>query len=291
NDGVDAIIGGSLTGETMAVVPIVQDAELPFISLGGASVIVDPVKKWVFKTPHSDRMAVEKIYADMKKRGIHRVGLIAGSVGFDESCRKEAHRAAPNYEVTIIGDETYAPTDTDMTPQLTHLRSLATLEAVLDCGSQAPTAIVARNYRQLGMSEIPLYFSHAVASKEFIDAAGEAAEGIRLPAAAVLIAAQLPADDPQRTIGIAYAKAFEEAFHQAPSTFGGHAYDALLLYVEAVRKAGSVDKAKVRDALESIQHLVGVDGIYSLSPTDHLGLDTSAFHMVEIVKGKWTLLY
>ena len=291
NDKADVLIGGSLTGETMAVVPVVQDAEIPFISLGGAAVIIEPVKKWVFKTPHTDRMAVEKDYIDMQKRGLRKIGIIAGSVGFDESCRKEAKNVAPKHGITIVDDQTYAPTDTDMTPQLTNLRSHADIQAVLDCGSQAPTAITTRNYQQLGMSKIPLYFSHAVASQEYIDGAGAAANGVRIPAAAVLIAEQLADSDPQKKVGLDYRKEYEAAYHQPISTFGGHAYDALLLYVSAVKQAGSTDKAKVRDAIENLKNVVGTDGVFNLSPSDHMGLDTSAFHMVEIANGKWKLLY
>ncbi len=292
NDKADVLIGGSLTGETMAVVPVVQDAEIPYISLAGAAVIIEPVKKWVFKTPHTDRMAVQKDFIDMQKRGISKIGIIAGSVGFDESCRKEAKNQAPKYGITVVDDQTYAQTDTDMTPQLTNLRSHTDLQAVLDCGSQAPTAITTRNYQQLGMSsKIPLYFSHAVASQEYIDGAGPAANGVRIPAAAVLIAEQLPDTDPQKKVGLEYRKAYEAAYHQPISTFGGHAYDALLLYVSAVKQAGSTDKAKVRDAIENLKNVVGTDGVFNLSPTDHMGLDTSAFHMVEIENGKWKLLY
>src|SRR5438105_1454973 len=291
NDKVDVLIGGSLTGETMAVVPIAQDAEIPFISLGGAAVIVEPVKKWVFKTPHTDRMAVEKDYIDMQKRGFAKIGIIAGSVGFDESCRKEAKNLAAKYGIAVVDDQSYAPTDTDMTPQLTNLRSHAEIQAVLNCGSQAPTAIVARNYQQPGMSKIPLYYSHAIASQEFIDGAGAAANGVRIPAAAVLIAEQLPDTDPQKQVGLDYRKGYEAAYHQPISTFGGHAYDAVLLYVTAVKQVGSTDKAKVRDAIENLKNVVGTDGVFNLSPTDHMGLDTSAFHMVEIQNGKWKLLY
>ena len=73
-DKVDVIVGGSTTGETMAVVPLAEAAGIPFISLAGAVVIIEPVKKWVFKTPHTDRMACEKIFVDMRARKIQRIG-------------------------------------------------------------------------------------------------------------------------------------------------------------------------------------------------------------------------
>src|SRR6185369_11121340 len=122
-DKVDIIIGGSSTGETMAVVPLAEEAQIPFISLAGASVIVEPVKKWVFKMPHSDRMAVEKSYEDMKKRGLTNVAVIGGPGGFDQSCRKEAAAMAPKYGMKVVADETYAATDSDMSPQLTKIKN------------------------------------------------------------------------------------------------------------------------------------------------------------------------
>jgi branched-chain amino acid transport system substrate-binding protein len=148
---------------------------------------------------------------------------------------------------------------------------------------------VTRNYRQIGIS-VPLYQSHGVASKEYIKLAGDAAEGVRLPAAALLVAEKLADGDPQKTVVALYTREYTGRFKSDVSTFGGHAYDGLMLAVEAIRKAGSTDKAKVRDALESLKGYVGTGGIVNLSPSDHMGLDLSAFRMLEIRKGDWTLV-
>src|SRR6185436_9142652 len=121
-DKVDLIVGGSTTGETMAAVPLVEQAGVPFISLAGAVVIVEPVKKWVFKTPHTDRMACEKIFLDMRARGATRVALISGAGGFDKSMRAECLKVAEKHGVQIVADETYGAADTDMTAQLTKIR-------------------------------------------------------------------------------------------------------------------------------------------------------------------------
>jgi len=288
-DKVDAIVGGSTTGETMAVIPLVEQAQVPFISLAGAVVIVEPVKKWVFKTPHTDRMACEKIFVDMKARGISKVGLISGSGGFDKSMRQQCMEVAGKYGIEIVADETYGAKDTDMTAQLTKMRQNAQIQAVLNAGFGAGPAIVTKNFRQIGMT-VPLYQSHGVASKEFIKLAGEAANGVRLPAAALLVAKALPFNDPQKKVVMAYEHDYESRYHQDVSTFGGHAYDGLFLLVDAMKKAHSTDKAKVRDALESIHGWMGVDGEFNLSPKDHMGLDLSAFRMLEIKNGDWTLV-
>jgi branched-chain amino acid transport system substrate-binding protein len=288
-DKVDVIVGGSTTGETMAVVPLAESAGVPFISLAGAVVIIEPVKKWVFKTPHTDRMACEKVFVDMKARGATKVGLISGAGGFDKSMRAECLKVAKSHGVEVVADETYGAGDTDMTAQLTKIRQNAQVQAVLNAGFGQGPAIVTKNYRQIGMTA-PLYQSHGVASKEFIKLAGEAAEGVRLPAAALLVADILPDSDPQKKVVVGYTREYTARFKSDVSTFGGHAYDGLMLAAEAIRRAGSTDKARVRDALESIRGYVGTGGIVNMSATDHMGLDLSAFRMLEIRKGGWTLV-
>lgn len=290
-DKVDLIIGGSTTGETMAAAPVVQEAELPFISLAGANVVVEPVKKWIFKTPHSDRMAIEKIFEDAQKREFKKVAVIGGPGGFDQSCRAEAVKLAPRYGLEVVANETYGANDTEMTPQLTRIRSTPGVQAIVGCGFGAPTVITARNYKQLGMQNIPFYFNHGVGSDQFIKQSEGATEGMRVPVAAVLVGDQLKADDPQRPIVTDYRKTYTEAYNEPISTFGGHAFDALLIATEAIKRAGGPDKAKVRDEIEKTKDLIGVDGIFTMSATDHMGLDLRSFKMTEIKDGKWVLLY
>jgi branched-chain amino acid transport system substrate-binding protein len=288
-DRVDVIVGGSTTGETMAVVPLAEAAGMPFVSLAGAVVIVEPVKKWVFKTPHTDRMACEKIFVDMRARGATRAALISGPGGFDKSMRAECLKVAGKHGVAIVADETYGAGDTDMTAQLTKIKNAAGVQAVLNAGFGQGPAIVTKNYRQLGL-KVPLYQSHGVASKQFVKLAGDAAEGVRLPAAALLVAETLPDTDAQKKVVVDYKRAYEERFKQEVSTFGGHAYDGLMLALEAMRRAGSTEKAKVRDALESIRGYMGTAGVVNMSAQDHMGLDLTAFRMLEVRQGDWQLV-
>jgi branched-chain amino acid transport system substrate-binding protein len=287
-DKVDVIVGGSTTGTTMAAVPLVEQAQLPFVSLAGAVVIVEPVKKWVFKTPHTDRMACEKIFVDMQTRKLSKVALISGAGGFDRSMRGECLKVASKYGIEVVADETYGATDTDMTAQLTKVKSSGA-QAVLNAGFGQGPAVVTRNYRQVGLTQ-PLYQSHGVASKEYIKLSGPAAEGVRLPAAALLVADLLPNGDPQKPVVTAYTKAYQARYNADVSTFGGHAYDGLMLAVEAIRRAGTTDRAKVRDAIEATRNYVGTGGVVNMSATDHMGLDLSAFRMLEIRNGTWTLV-
>ncbi len=288
DDKVDLIVGGTTTGSTMSTVPLVEKAGVPFISLAGAVVIVEPVKKFVFKTPHTDRMAAEKVFEDMKKRGISKVALLSETSGFGQSGKKETEAVAAKYGVTLVANETYGPKDTDMSPQLTKIKNTAGVQAVFVFGLGQGPAIVTKNYKQLGIT-LPLYQSHGVASDEFLKLAGPAAEGVRLPSPAQLIPEKLPAGDPQKPVVTAYDKAYKERYKQDVSTFGGYAYDGLMIAVDAIKRAGSTDKAKVRDAIEATKGFVGTSGTFNMSPTDHMGLDLSAFRMLEVKGGDWTI--
>jgi len=288
-DKVDAIVGPSTTGETMAIIPLVEKNKVPLLSMAGGVPIVEPVKPWVFKIVATDRMACEKIMEDMKKKKISKIAMISGSGGFGKSMRKQCKLVADKMGIQILADETYGKKDTDMTAQLLKIKNTPGVQAVLNPGFGQGPAIVAKNYRQLQMEQ-PLYESHGVASKKFIELAGPAAEGVRLPAAALIVADQLPADDPQKKVLLAYKKKYEAKYGPV-STFGGHAYDALFIAVGAIERAKSTDPAKIRDEIEKTHGFVGTGGVFNMSPTDHLGLGLDAFKMIEVKDGNWKLLY
>lgn len=290
DDEVVAIVGGTTTGTTMAIIPVVEEAEVPFVSLAGAIEIIKPVRPYTFKTPHTDRMACAKIFEDMKARGLMKIGLISGSDSFGTSMRKQCLEIIGDYGLTVLGDEVFGPTDADMTPQLTNLKNRKGIQAILSLGLGSGPAIVTRNYAQLAVG-LPLYQSHGVASDAFIELAGKkAAEGIRLPGTTLLVADQLKADDPQREVVQTYKKRYESATSKPVSTFGGYAHDALYLVTEAIKKAGSTEPEAIRDALEKTDGFVGTTGKVRMSAEDHLGLDLTAFRMLEIRDGKWKIV-
>ena len=290
DDEVVAIIGGTTTGTSMSILAVAEDAEIPFISLAGAIDIIDPVKPYTFKTPHTDRMACQKIFEDMQKAGITKIGMISGTDGFGASMQAQCKSVAPDYGVEIVADETYDPKDADMTAQLTKIKGTEGVQAILNPGFGQGPSIVTRNVKQLAI-DLPFYQSHGVASDGFIELAGvDAAEGVRLPGTALLVADLLAADDPQKPVVDAYKAMFEEKTGTPVGTFGGYAHDAFLILTDAITRAGSAEPAAIRDAIEATSGLVGTTGVYTMSPENHLGLDLSAFRMLEIKGGKWTIV-
>ena len=290
DDEVVAIIGGTTTGTTMSILAVAEDAEIPFISLAGAIDIISPVKPYTFKTPHTDRMACQKIFEDMQKRGITKIGMISGTDGFGASMQAQCKAVAADYAIEILADETYDPKDADMTAQLTKIKGVDGVQAILNPGFGQGPSIVTRNYKQLAI-DLPFYQSHGVASDGFIELAGaDAAEGVRLPGTALLVADLLAADDPQKPVVDAYKAMFEEKTGTPVGTFGGYAHDAFLIMTDAIARAGSAEPAAIRDAIEATTGLAGTTGVYFFTAEDHLGLDLSAFRMLEIKGGKWTLV-
>jgi len=290
-DKVSAIIGPSRSGTTMAVVPIVEKAEVPLISCAAAEAIVtDPEtgkeRKWVFKTPQKDSDAVIKIFEHMKSKGISKVAIISGTTGFGDQGRKQLIKYADEMGFDIVADETYGPQDTDMTAQLTKIKG-TDAKAIVNWSIVPAQSIVPRNMRQLNMT-IPLYQSHGFGNVKYAESAGKAGDGIMFPAGRLLVANELPDDHPQKKLLVKYKEAYEEEFEENVSTFGGHAYDALWLVIKVMEKVGD-DRAKIRKEIENTRDFVGTGGIFNFSPDDHNGLTKEAFEMLTVKDGKFTL--
>ena len=288
-DEVVAIMGGSASGETMAILPFVKKAKIPLVSMAGSIKIVEPVKKYVFKTPATDRMACQKIFGYLKDKGQTNVALISGNGGFGKSMRGQCKNVAGDYGITIVADETYGPKDTDMTSQLTKIKSMSNVQAVVNPGFGQGPAIVTKNFKQLGMTQT-LVQSHGVASKKFIELAGKASEGVIVASPPVVVAGLLKDSNPIKKIALDYIKDYEGKYNAPVSTFGGYAYDALNLIVDGMKKANSSEPKAIRDAIESTKSYVGLNGMFNMSAKNHLGLDIdSGIKMLEIKNGDWTL--
>ena len=288
-DKVVAVVGGSNTGTAMAAIPVFEDAEIPFIALAGSITLIEPVKKWVFKTPATDRTAAQKSFQYMKSKGITKVAMLNGSDGYGQSGTTQSQIAAKEIGIELVASETYAPSDTDMTAQLTRIRN-SSAQAILNFGIGASPSIIARNVKQLGLA-LPLYLSAAVASKQFLETTGAAAEGIYIPVASVLVADKLPDSDPQKKVALDYARTYEANAKEGATYGGGTAYDGLMILVGALErvidKGTGLEPAAIRDEIEKTKNFVGIDGIFTMSPTDHMGLGPDAFIIAVVKNGDW----
>jgi branched-chain amino acid transport system substrate-binding protein len=288
-DRVAAIVGPSTSGSTLAIIPKAEEAKVVLLSCAAARKIVEPVRRWVFKVAASDMLAVRKIFQDLKQRGLTRVAILTASDAYGAGGREDIKELAPQMGIVLVADEVFGPKDTDMTAQLTRIKG-TDAQAIIVWGTNPGPAVIARTRVQLRVTT-PMYMSSGVASKKFIELAGaENAEGILLPAGRLLVEGQLPAGHPQKKVLADYIKDYEQRFKQPVSTFGGHAWDAVMLAAPAIRSANSAEPAAIRDAVEKVQGFYGTGGEFNLSPGDHSGLTEEAFAMVRISKGDWEML-
>lgn len=288
-DGVLAILGPSTSGESMKLKSICETAETILLSCAAAEVIVNPVAKWVFKTPQTDSFAAQKIFMEMNELGISKIAILAGNTGFGKAGREQLLKFAPQFNIEIVEDEVYDKQATDLSAVVTKIKANADVQAVVNWSIVPAQAIVAKNMRQAGW-QVPLFQSHGFGNPKYIEAAGEAAEGIIFPSGRLLAADVLDDAHPQKAVLTKYINDYKALYpDEMASTFGGHGFDAIMILVKAIENAGSSDKAKVRTAIENLTGFAGTGGIYNFSPTDHNGLDIDAFAMMTVKDGKFVL--
>jgi branched-chain amino acid transport system substrate-binding protein len=286
---VFAIIGPSTSGETMAIKNIAEEGKTILLSCAAAEAIVKPVAKWVFKTPQMDRDAVIRIFEQMNKMKISKIGVLSSNTGFGKAGKEQIEKLAPEYGIQIAVSEVYDKAATDLTAEVTKINA-ANVQAIINWSIEPAQSICIKNARQV-CSNIPVFQSHGFGNIGYVKAAGAAAEGVIFPAGRLLVADSLSDKNPQKKVLESYKKEYETRYKEDVSTFGGHAYDAMIILERGMKDAGAnADKEKVRTAIENIKGLVGTAGIFNFSPTDHNGLDKNAFEMLTVKDGKFVPL-
>ncbi len=223
----------------------------------------------------------------LKSQGITKIGLITDSGGFGKDGQAVFAAAAPEAGVEIVADETLNPGDTDMTAQLTKIKN-SDAQAVVMWTAGAEAAIIAKNAKDLGI-DLPIYGSHGIARQEFIDGAGDAAEGVKLAAGKVLDPTLYGEDSEAATVANAFIADYEQAYGEKPGMFPGYAYDALYLVVEAAKRVeGDLTPEALLEQIQATTGWVGIDGTYNMTAEDHNGLSAEDLQMYEISGGKFT---
>jgi branched-chain amino acid transport system substrate-binding protein len=297
-DKVDVVVGSTITPNSLAMIDVAAESETPMISMAASARIIEPMdakRAWIFKTPQNDAQMATAITQHMSDHGVKSVAFIGFSDAYGEGWWNEFSKIAELRKIKIIANERYNRSDTSVTGQVLKIVA-ANPDAVLIAASGTPAALP-----QVGLAERgykgKIYQTHGVANSDFLRVGGKDVEGTILPVGPMLVAEQLPNDNPIKKVALNYIGKYEAAFGAGSrSTFGAHAWDAGLLLERAIPIA--LKKAKpgtrefrhaLRDALESTKDLVADHGVFNMSPQDHLGFDQRARVMVKIEGGKWKL--
>lgn len=286
-DKVSVVIGGTISGNAMAMIPLAEKAKVPFIAMGASKNINVPTKPYVFKTAQGDDLVVPRVVNYLKDNNLTKIAWLNVDNSFGSSALEEFKEMAPAAGIETVIEDVFEPTVNDAKPMLTRVKN-ANPQAIIIWGTTQESAVVTKNVRELGIT-LPIIESHGIANSQFIELAGEAAEGVIFPAGSLLVSNQLDDSNAQKAVLEQYKKQFEDKYGYAASTFGGHTWDAFEMIKIAAAKAGT-DPEKIRDALENeITDFVGVSGIFTMSPDNHNGLQPDALSMIEIKDKQWIL--
>ena len=285
-DEVAAIIGGSTTGSTLAMAEVTEKSKIPQVCCAGGTKITQPVKEYVYRTPPSDAMAIEKLLTYLEDElKVTKIAVLHDANAYGTGGADELESKCGDYGIEIVARESYGSTDTNMVGQLTKIQG-TDAEAVVVWGTNPGPASIAKNMKELNMT-IPMLASHGIANKKFIELAGEAANGVTFPGGRLLIPESIPKGSEWRVAVDDFSKLYKDEYDMDIDTFAAHGWDAGLIITDAMKEAGT-DPEKLNQAIENTKGLVGIDGTYTYSAKDHDGLTVEDMIMIIVENGEWT---
>lgn len=287
DDKTPIIIGGTGSPQSLAVIESVTRARIPYISVASASQIVNPIEQraWVFKTPQ-DPLPVAQVQMDwIKAHGLARIASLGVNNAFGADSMKALRSLAEQAGVQIVYEGKFDPGDADFGSQLAQI-ARSNAQAVFVHATTGEGAPLTVQYRSMGI-QLPLVHNYGIGNRAFLDMAKDATNGVIFPSGKLLVAQQLPDSDPQKAVLLKYSLDFKSKYNVAPSTFGGHAWDAMLMARSAFEAVGP-DPSAIRDYMETrVKNLVGITGVFNITPNDHTGIGKESLVLVEIKDGQW----
>jgi branched-chain amino acid transport system substrate-binding protein len=297
-NNIDALIGPSTTPNAFAILDIIAEAKVPLLATVGTQSVVEPVdakKRWVFKTTQNDDLISAALIKHMVKNGVKSVGFIGFNDPYGENWYKVFSGQAEKAGIRVVASERYARADQSVTGQALKLIA-AKPDAVLIAAVGGPAVLPQATLFDQGYKG-RVYQTHAVATDDFIKLGKEKVEGTVLAAGSMLVIDDVADGDPIKKVALAYIGAYEKQFHQKPATFGANTYDSGLILQRAIPLALKTAKpgteafrSALRDAIEQERDVVGCQGVFNMSPTNHNGMDERARVLVTVKDGRFRLL-
>src|SRR5256884_3864627 len=297
-DHIDALIGPSTTPNALAILDIIAESKVPMLATVGTSSVVEPIdakRRWVFKTTQNDDLIAAALIKHMLKSGVKTVAFIGFNDPYGENWYKVFGTLAEKAGIRIIASERYARADQSVMGQALKLIA-AKPDAILIAAVGGPAVLPQATLFDQGYKG-RIYQTHAVATDDFIKLGKEKVEGTVLAAGSMLVIEDIADSDPIKKVALVYIGAYEKQFGQKPATFGANTYDAGLIVQRAIpsalkvaRPGSEAFRSALRDAIEQEHDVVGCQGVFNMSPTNHNGMDERARVLVTIKDGRFRLL-
>jgi branched-chain amino acid transport system substrate-binding protein len=258
-DKVVAVLGEVASSRSLEAAPICQNAKVPMVSPASTAPAVTATGDYIFRTcfidpfqgPVMAKFAKETLKA--KRLALMVSSTSAYSVGLAKYF-KEAFIAGGG---EIVAEQKYSEGEKDFNAQLTAIKA-ANPDAIFNPGYYNEGALIVRQARDLGIG-VTLFGADSWEAEALIQLGGKAIEGAYL-------CSHYSPDDPSprvRDFVAAYRKKFGTGF--APDSNASLAYDSALVLADAIKRAGSTDRAKIRDALAATKNFPAVTGTITIN--------------------------
>ena len=267
----------------LAVKTLASEFKIPIVSGGAADSLGNPPDPWLFKVAPGvhDFMTVLAQFA--QKKGYKKVALLNMTDAFGQAEVKYFREEAPKYGIEIVVAETMGVEDTNVNAQVTKIRA-ANPDMIYNGAASRAAIISYKQFKQLGI-KTPLVVTQAAISKAFFDAIGgpQEADGLLTPI-------QLGNFGP--SAGGDSAKLYgelEKAMGRTPPYFATFGFDVGLITDAAVKNSDG-SRQGLRDALEKIKDLPGLNGPITYSAADHTGQNFKSIAIGRLDGGKFALV-
>jgi branched-chain amino acid transport system substrate-binding protein len=278
------ILGPSLSGLALAVVPVAEEQQIPVIALASSAKIINPVKKWVFKTPVPDTVAMAQIVHWASAQGWKNLATLTDSNALGEGERQSVVDAAERQHVTVDNQEKYATADPSTATQLTRIAH-GSAQAIVQGGTDPGRTTVAKSALQVGL-KLPVLTFGAAPTADLLAAIGQGSAKWYLLTDAITVQDQLPASNPQKKLMVVFAADFKKTYGEPPTSHTSYAFDAFQIMSNALMKGGSASRVALRNAIEQTKGVRGMQGIFNMSPDDHLGIQDGGYILSVVDNGK-----
>jgi branched-chain amino acid transport system substrate-binding protein len=286
-DQVVALLANSGTGPTMAIRQLVEAAGIPQISMAGGNVITSEFSPNVYQTPWTNKLLISNLFKYLQEQGITKVALVTDSGGYGKDGRAIALDEAPNYGITFAEDLTFAPGDTDMSGQVAKIKKSAAQAVVVWNAGKEAVALV-NQAKNAGIT-LPWFGGSGQARSEFVDGAGEVANGFIIITVKSYVVESWPEGSEERTVVQAFYDESTAALGGNPDIFAGHAFDAFNLFVDAAKRADTLEGPALVAALDQTTALPGYGGAFTFTPQDHNGLSVDDISLFTLHDGTWEI--
>jgi branched-chain amino acid transport system substrate-binding protein len=251
-DKVVAILGELTSSRTLEAAPVAQNARIPLISPGATAPEVTAKGNYIFRVCFVDSFqgAVMAKFARQSLK-LGRVAILSSVASAQSVALAKIFRQ----RFTELGgavplEQKYSEGDKDFRAQLTAIKA-AGVDGIYVPGFYTEAALICKQARGLGL-DIPLFGIDAWESSELLSIAGKAVEG------AYFSTHYSPASNDPRVA--AFNTRFQQRWGEASNAISALGYDSAMVLAEAIRRAGTTEPAKLRDALAATQNYRGVTG-------------------------------